>query len=147
MDAIHNHLFSNWKFSILASDYPEQYPPESFPFVYDSSSVTGAVRTGYAARPSRHRDGIHSGGPEDRFHFLQQLDRLGNNTDKHVHLTVNEAADYLQVSRASIYRWVAERYIPHAKVGGKLRFRLDVLAHWMERLSQKGRLSRYVVDR
>lgn len=40
-------------------------------------------------------------------------------------MTVNEVADFLNVSRRSVYRMVKEKQIPTVKVCGRVRFRSD----------------------
>ena len=40
-------------------------------------------------------------------------------------LTVQEVADYLRVSRQTVYAMVRANKIPHFHVGNKVRFKLD----------------------
>jgi excisionase family DNA binding protein len=47
------------------------------------------------------------------------------------YLNAREAAQYLGVSRACVYRWAEEGRLPHYKVGGILRFKLAELEEWM----------------
>jgi len=48
---------------------------------------------------------------------------------EHEILTVDDVAQLLQISRATVYRWSQANLIPHIKIGGKtIRFcRADVL--------------------
>lgn len=46
-------------------------------------------------------------------------------------LTADETANYLKVDVKTIYRLVKQGKIPGRKVGGKWRFRKDVLDEWL----------------
>jgi len=46
-------------------------------------------------------------------------------------LTVHEAADFLQLSRRSIYRLLKERKIPARKIMHKWRFEREQLREWV----------------
>jgi excisionase family DNA binding protein len=46
-------------------------------------------------------------------------------------LSFAEAASYLGVSERTLRRWVAEKVVPHAKVGGLIRFRRIALEEWL----------------
>ena len=46
-------------------------------------------------------------------------------------LTADETADYLKVNVKTVYRLVKKGEIPGRKVGGKWRFRKDVLDEWL----------------
>ena len=45
-------------------------------------------------------------------------------------LTVKEAAEFLRVAVATVYRWVYERRIPYRKHGSRLVFCGDDLKRW-----------------
>jgi excisionase family DNA binding protein len=47
-------------------------------------------------------------------------------------LTFAEAAKFLGISERTLRRWVAGKIIPHAKVGGLIRFRRAALREWLE---------------
>src|SRR5688572_5888694 len=48
-------------------------------------------------------------------------------------MSVDEVADRLQVSRSTIYGWIATKKIPFLRVGGRIvRFDPDVLASWLD---------------
>ncbi len=47
-------------------------------------------------------------------------------------LTAEQAADYLQISLATLYEKTSNRKIPHNKVGKLLRFRKSELDRWIE---------------
>ena len=47
-------------------------------------------------------------------------------------MTVNELAEYLRISRASVYRLVRSRQIPVSNVGRQLRFRRDSIDTWLK---------------
>lgn len=46
-------------------------------------------------------------------------------------LTINQAADYLGVSRATIWTWRANHGLPHYIVGQTVRIRRDELDRWL----------------
>jgi excisionase family DNA binding protein len=48
-------------------------------------------------------------------------------------MTVTELAEYLRISRASVYRLVRQRQIPVSKVGRQLRFRRDAVDAWLSK--------------
>ncbi len=51
-------------------------------------------------------------------------------------LTVNETAEYLSVSRSTIYRLVERAEVPSHKVGGQIRFDRDELRSYIHREEQ-----------
>jgi len=51
-------------------------------------------------------------------------------------MTTGEVAKYLRVSRATVYRLVKQRKIPVSRIAKHLRFRRDIIDHW---LSEKER--------
>ena len=57
-------------------------------------------------------------------------------------LTPEEAADYLRVKRSTIYAWVCQHFIPHLKLGGRLRFRRAALDAWLTAREVDGRATR-----
>ncbi len=46
-------------------------------------------------------------------------------------LSVNEIADYLGVTRDSIYRWVTQRKMPGHKIGRLWKFRKAEIDKWV----------------
>jgi len=51
-------------------------------------------------------------------------------------LTINEAADYLNVERSTLYRLMRRgELVPSARVGHRWRFRLEELDHYLQRVS------------
>ncbi len=46
-------------------------------------------------------------------------------------LTVEEIADYLQVKPSTIYQWTHKGFIPHIKLGNKVRFKLSKVDKWV----------------
>lgn len=48
-------------------------------------------------------------------------------------LSIREAAELLGVSVPVLYRWAAERRIPHARIGRLLKFEGGELAKWVAR--------------
>jgi excisionase family DNA binding protein len=47
-------------------------------------------------------------------------------------LSFAEAAKFLGISERTLRRWVAEKVVPHAKVGGLIRLRRIALQEWLE---------------
>lgn len=56
-------------------------------------------------------------------------------------LTVEEIAEYLQVRPSTIYQWTHQGFIPHVKLGNRVRFRLSQVDRWIERRENNGRLT------
>lgn len=48
-------------------------------------------------------------------------------------LTIEELAEYLKISKSTLYKLAQERRIPGQKVGRHWRFRKDVIDRWLER--------------
>jgi len=53
-------------------------------------------------------------------------------------MTVDEIAEYLQVKPSTIYQWTHTGYIPHVKLGNRVRFRLSQVDRWIERRTVDG---------
>jgi len=47
-------------------------------------------------------------------------------------LTINEAAEYLTLSKDYLYRLTSLRKIPFVKIGSRVMFRSDKLQEWIE---------------
>jgi len=47
-------------------------------------------------------------------------------------ITPDELADFLKISKSSIYRLVDERKLPFCKVGGSLRFRKNDIDKYLD---------------
>ncbi|MCD6394667.1 MAG: helix-turn-helix domain-containing protein [Planctomycetes bacterium] len=60
-------------------------------------------------------------------------------------LTPSELSKKLKVSKATVYRWTHEQYIPHIKIGRSVRFDEKAVEQWIEEKEQKGR-SKLVPD-
>ena len=60
-------------------------------------------------------------------------------------LTPQQVSEWLQVKLSTVYKWVAIRYIPHVKLGGKVkgsvRFQPGEVERWIKRRSRRGRNS------
>jgi len=59
-------------------------------------------------------------------------------------LTVNQVADLLGVKTSTIYQWTHEGFIPHVKIGNRVRFKVSQIEKWLEKKSIEGRSSRRV---
>jgi len=56
---------------------------------------------------------------------------LGSTTDKLI--TPNELAEFLQISKSSVYLLVETRKIPFYKIGGSLRFRKSDIDEYLQK--------------
>jgi len=54
-------------------------------------------------------------------------------------LTVEEVAELLSVKKSTIYSWTHSGFIPHVKLGNKLRFKESEIEKWIEKRSVRGR--------
>jgi excisionase family DNA binding protein len=52
--------------------------------------------------------------------------------DENRFLTVQDVADHLQVSKATVYGWIFRRILPHVKVGRFVRISPTDLAEFLE---------------
>jgi len=48
-------------------------------------------------------------------------------------MNIRQAAQYLGVSRDTLYRYISEGLIPAFKLGNRWKFRKTILDRWMER--------------
>jgi excisionase family DNA binding protein len=46
-------------------------------------------------------------------------------------LTVDEVAEYLSLSRATVYQWASEKRIPHYRMGRAIRFKRAEIEAWL----------------
>jgi len=56
-------------------------------------------------------------------------------------LTIEDVCDLLQVSKSLVYKWVHYQFIPHLKIGTKVRFKQSQIENWLKRREHKGRNS------
>jgi len=47
-------------------------------------------------------------------------------------MTIDDLADYLRVTRRTIYEWLKQNKIPAVKLVGQWRFRKDRIDAWIE---------------
>ncbi len=52
-------------------------------------------------------------------------------------MTIEDLADYLKVSRRTIYEWLRHNKIPAVKLVGQWRFRKEKIDDWVEHQSQQ----------
>jgi excisionase family DNA binding protein len=64
--------------------------------------------------------------------LLTRLQHMPSDKPRGEYLTIDEAADFLHKSTATIYKLVHERKIPVLKQSGRLYFRRDELGQWLE---------------
>ncbi len=53
-------------------------------------------------------------------------------SEKQTILTINEASEYLRLSKPTLYRLTSTKKIPFLKVGGKVLFKLQELTDWLD---------------
>ena len=46
-------------------------------------------------------------------------------------MTVKETADYIGISRGTVYNMVKANQIPHVKIGGKILFHRETIDKWL----------------
>ena len=54
-------------------------------------------------------------------------------------LTMNEASEYLGISKLTLYGWVSERKLGFIKVGRLVKFKQEHLDRWIEQHTVKAR--------
>jgi len=59
-------------------------------------------------------------------------------------LTVEEIAEYLKLRPSTIYQWTHQGFIPHIKLGNRVRFRLCQIEKWLEKRTVNGRATNRV---
>jgi len=47
-------------------------------------------------------------------------------------MTITDLADYLKVTRRTIYEWLKEKRVPAVKLVGQWRFKKDKIDEWLE---------------
>jgi len=53
-------------------------------------------------------------------------------------LTVPQVCEMLQVRPALVYKWVHYGFVPHIKLGTKVRFRITALEKWIKKKGEVG---------
>lgn len=59
-------------------------------------------------------------------------------------MTIEELADYLKVSRRTIYEWLKEQKIPAVKLIGQWRFKKEKIDSWLDNQSRPKRAAKGV---
>lgn len=59
---------------------------------------------------------------------------IGSNAENKIraYFTPDELAEYLAISKATVYRLVNKRQLPFRKIGGLLRFKIDEVERCLE---------------
>ena len=57
---------------------------------------------------------------------------MPNNSEPEHLMTLHEVADYLGLHYLTVYRLIQEGKIPAARLGGRWRFKKDILDRWIE---------------
>lgn len=52
-------------------------------------------------------------------------------------MTIEDLADYLKVTRRTIYEWVKEQKIPAIKLVGQWRFKKEKIDAWLEHMEER----------
>jgi excisionase family DNA binding protein len=52
-------------------------------------------------------------------------------------LDIDQASEYLSVSRSTLYKLIQRGAVPHMKIGGGVRFSRRMLLEWVEEESRK----------
>jgi excisionase family DNA binding protein len=60
-------------------------------------------------------------------------------------LTLKEVAEYLKLSKLSLYRLLRERKIPGFKIGQQWRFTKDTIDKWIDEKIQKNQYKEEVI--
>lgn len=53
-------------------------------------------------------------------------------------LTMDDLAEYFQVSKKTIYRLVKQKQIPAVRIARQVRFRKEDIDNWLERKASEG---------
>jgi len=51
---------------------------------------------------------------------------------KGAYMTVSQLAEYLQISKHTIYNWIFQRKIPYSKIGRRVMFKREEIVRWSE---------------
>jgi excisionase family DNA binding protein len=60
-------------------------------------------------------------------------------------LSADEIAELLGVKKSTIYQWTHQKYIPHIKLGNKVRFKPSQIDKWLEQRTYKGYSKRAII--
>ena len=52
-------------------------------------------------------------------------------------LSTEETADFLGISKNTLYEWIVQKRIPHLKVGRLVKFRREELDEWLKKRKQE----------
>jgi len=53
-------------------------------------------------------------------------------------MTLIETAEYLRISKWTLYRWIKDKNVPVKKLGGLDRFRKSEIDQWIDNCSNNG---------
>lgn len=51
------------------------------------------------------------------------------------YLTLNELAEYIKMSKSTIYKWCSKGLIPYIKTGKNLLFKKEVIDLWLDQFN------------
>lgn len=63
--------------------------------------------------------------------------RLENKLKFHEVLTIKQLAKYLQMNEQTLYRMVKRGKIPVCRIGGSLRFPVDLINKWLGEIARR----------
>ena len=50
-------------------------------------------------------------------------------------MSVHQVANYVGLSKATVYKYASDRTLPHVKIGSRLLFRRSEIASWIDERS------------
>jgi len=72
--------------------------------------------------------------------FVSEKDIVSGQIKKEKQLLdTKEAAEFLGISKNTLYEWIIQRKIPHIKVGRLVKFRREDLEAWLKKRTQEER--------
>ena len=76
-------------------------------------------------------------GPEN---IIQPVPELSPKEGSKKNLSIKEAAEYLNISKGTLYRHTSEATIPYYKIGSRILFKIEELDTWLN----ERKVQRYV---
>ncbi|WP_341228455.1 helix-turn-helix domain-containing protein [uncultured Arcticibacterium sp.] len=52
-------------------------------------------------------------------------------------MSIDEASEYLQIPKNTLYRYTSQRKVPHKKIGRSLKFKREELVDWLAENKRK----------
>ena len=115
----------------------------------DKESLQAIKKEARRSFTARERERIRFYVPEQVKGFLSSLNPTRIVSEKDIVsgqikkekqlLDTKEAAEFLGISKNTLYEWIIQRKIPHIKVGRLVKFRREDLEAWLKRRTQEER--------